>query len=301
MSYLRDFDLNLLRVFDAIFDTGSVSAAARKLAISQPSVSRELNRLRDHFDDPLFVRSGNGVAPTSKATGMLDDVRNALSLINKTIDADGSFDPTGDTRHFKLAIPDLAEVKILPSIVNRLPLDTKLTFETFAYSDVGLDKTFAESDFDAGVFPFIPDASDLVYRPLFTDQGALITCKKHPVMSEGLSLTILEKLRFILLPNHIYRLSRLAETISIQGIKPNVVCTTHKVSSIPQIVARTDLVSFLPLEYATTLSKVWDIDVFPLPNFEETMQHIYLVYPKAKESDPAVIWLCKEIEAAYAK
>ena len=79
MSYLRDFDLNLLRVFDAIYDTGSVSAAARKLAISQPSVSRELNRLRDHFDDPLFVRSGNGVAPTSKATGMLDDVRNALS------------------------------------------------------------------------------------------------------------------------------------------------------------------------------------------------------------------------------
>ena len=81
---------------------------------------------------------------------------------------------------------------------------------------------------NAGVFPFIPDASDLVYRPFFTDQDALLTCKKHPVMSNGLSLTILEKLRFILLPNH-----------------------------------------------------------------------IYLVYPKAKERDPAVIWLCKEIEAAY--
>ena len=85
MSYLKNFDLNLLRVFDAIYETGSVSAAARKLAVSQPSVSRELNRLRDHFDDPLFVRSGNGVAPTSKATGMLDDVRNALSLINKQL------------------------------------------------------------------------------------------------------------------------------------------------------------------------------------------------------------------------
>ena len=301
MSYLKNFDLNLLRVFNAIYETGSVSAAARKLAVSQPSVSRELNRLRDHFDDPLFVRSGNGVAPTAKANGMLDDVRNALSLINKTIDTDGSFDPTRDTRHFKLVMPDLVEVKVLPSIVNRLPFDTKLTFETFAYSDVGLDKSFAENDYDAGVFPFIPDVSDLIYRPLFTDQAALITCKNHPVMSEGLSLTILDKLRFILLPNHIYRLSRLAEAVSIQGIKPNVVCTTHKVSSIPQIVSRTDLVSFLPLEYATVLSKVWDIEVFPLPNFEETMQHIYLAYPKAKEADPAVVWLCEEIEAAYAK
>ena len=300
MSYLKNFDLNLLRIFNAIYETGSVSAAARKLAVSQPSVSRELNRLRDHFDDPLFVRSGNGVAPTAKANGMLDDVRNALSLINKTIDTDGSFDPTRDTRHFKLVMPDLVEVKVLPSIVNRLPFDTKLTFETFAYSD-GLDKSFAENDYDAGVFPFIPDVSDLIYRPLFTDQAALITCKNHPVMSEGLSLTNLDKLRFILLPNHIYRLSRLAEAVSIQGIKPNVVCTTHKVSSIPQIVSRTDLVSFLPLEYATVLSKVWDIEVFPLPNFEETMQHIYLAYPKAKEADPAVVWLCEEIEAAYAK
>ena len=86
MSYLRNFDLNLLRVFDAIYDTGSVSAAARKLAVSQPSISRELNRLRDHFDDQLFVRSGNGVAPTAKASSMLVDVRDVLSLIDKTID-----------------------------------------------------------------------------------------------------------------------------------------------------------------------------------------------------------------------
>lgn len=300
MSYLRNFDLNLLRVFDAIYDTGSVSAAARKLALSQPSVSRELNRLRDHFDDPLFVRSGNGVAPTQKASAMLDDVRDVLSLIDKTIDVDSSFDPAHDVRHFKLAMPDLVEVKVLPNLVNRLPKDTKLTFETFAYSDVSLDKSFMDNDIDAGVLPFIPEASDLIYRPLFTDQAALITRKKHPVMNEGLSLTILDKLRFILLPNHIYRLSRLAETMSVQGIKPNVICTTHKVSSIPQIVSRTDLASFLPLEHATVLSKVWDIDVFPLPDFQETKQHIYLAYPRGKENDPAVEWLCAEIETAYA-
>lgn len=300
MSYLRNFDLNLLQVFDTIYDTGSVSAAARKLALSQPSVSRELNRLRDHFDDPLFVRSGNGVAPTAKASAMLDDVRDVLSRIDKTIDVDGGFDPARDARHFKLAITDLVEVRVLPSIVNRLPNDTKLTFETFAYSDVGLDKSFAENDIDAGVFPFIPDASDLVYRPLFSDQGALVTCKNHPVMSNGLSLDILDKLRFILLPNHIYRLSRLAESMSVQGIKPRVICTTHKVSSIPQIVSRTNLVSFLPLEHATVSSKVWDIDVFPLPDFQETKQNIYLAYPRGKENDPAVEWLCAEIEVAYA-
>ncbi|MEP1442022.1 MAG: LysR family transcriptional regulator [Hyphomicrobiales bacterium] len=301
MSYLRNFDLNLLRVFDAIYDTGSVSAAARKLAVSQPSISRELNRLRDHFDDQLFVRSGNGVAPTAKASSMLVDVRDVLSLIDKTIDVDGGFDPARDARNFKLAIPDLVEVKVLPSIVNRLPIDTKLTFETFAYSDVELDKSFADNDIDAGVFPFIPDAPDLVYRPLFSDQGALITRKNHPVMSNGLSLAIMDKLRFILLPNHIYRLSRLAENLSVQGIKPNVVCTTHKVSSIPQIVSCTDLVSFLPLEYATVLSKAWDIDVFPLPDFQETKQNVYLAYLRGKENDPAVTWLCSEIEAAYAK
>ena len=70
MRQLARFDLNLLRIFDAIFVKGGVSAAARHLNLSQPAISHALTRLRAQFDDPLFVRQGNGLVPTPAARAM---------------------------------------------------------------------------------------------------------------------------------------------------------------------------------------------------------------------------------------
>ena len=67
MVNLRTFDLNLLRIFEAINRDGSVSKAADHLGLSQPAVSNALNRLRRQFDDPLFVRTQRGMEPTPKA------------------------------------------------------------------------------------------------------------------------------------------------------------------------------------------------------------------------------------------
>src|SRR3546814_12718825 len=72
------FDLNLLRIFDAIFAKGGVSAAARHLHLSQPAISHALARLRTQFDDPLFVRQGNRLVPTSAARAIAGPVREAL-------------------------------------------------------------------------------------------------------------------------------------------------------------------------------------------------------------------------------
>lgn len=66
MTY-RTADLNLLKVFEALMTEGNVTRAARKLSLTQPTVSNALRRLRETFDDPLFVRSGAGVNPTRRA------------------------------------------------------------------------------------------------------------------------------------------------------------------------------------------------------------------------------------------
>lgn len=70
-------------VFEAVFSTGNISHAARQLALSQPAVSNALTRLREHFDDPLFVRSGRGVKPTNRSLQMIAPVREALQLIRR--------------------------------------------------------------------------------------------------------------------------------------------------------------------------------------------------------------------------
>src|SRR3979411_2440141 len=80
---LRDLDLKLLVVFEAIYSTGNISRAAEKLAMSQPAVSNQLPRLRERLADPLFPRGRGGVEPTTKAQTMIGPVREALGLIGR--------------------------------------------------------------------------------------------------------------------------------------------------------------------------------------------------------------------------
>ena len=85
MNY-RNADLNLLKVFEALMTEGNVTRAASKLSLTQPAVSNALRRLRDTFDDPLFVRSGAGVNPTRRAIDLWEPLSMALHAIRATMD-----------------------------------------------------------------------------------------------------------------------------------------------------------------------------------------------------------------------
>ena len=90
MRRLARFDLNLLQIFDAIHSKGGVSAAARHLNLSQPAISHALAKLRDAFDDPLFVRQGNKLVPTPAARAIAGPVREALRGLDAALDAAGA-------------------------------------------------------------------------------------------------------------------------------------------------------------------------------------------------------------------
>ena len=299
-STIRNLDLNLLKVFDAIYETASVSGAARRLNMSQPAVSRRLGGLRDHFDDPLFERAGNGVVPTPKAEAILGSVRQALSLIDNTITKEEKFDPAQHVRHFRLILPDPAEFRVMPFLINRLPEGSAVTFECLAFSNIDITQAFSEDKVDAAVTLFLPEASDIAYRTIYSDSGALISRRDHPSLKDGFNLMEIDKLSFISLPNHLHRLTRLDETLVTLGLKRRVVCTTHKISAIPHIVATTDLVSFLPLDFAQSLGEQWNVDVLPLPTAGVVGQKVYLAHAKSTSDDSSVQWLCDEIEAVYA-
>lgn len=113
-------DLNLVRVFVTIFETGSVSGAAERLHITQPSVSYALSRLRTLLNDPLFKRNRDGMQPTFLATQLYAKFRYSLSEIERAIAQTSQFDPRVSTRGFRLALSDLGEVFFLPYILQAL-------------------------------------------------------------------------------------------------------------------------------------------------------------------------------------
>ena len=116
--HIRDLDLNLLRVFDAVYQQRSVSRAAEVLGLSQPAVSHGITRLRLLIGDALFVRVAGGVRPTAKADALAAAVQQALHLVEEALHATGGFDPGRARKIFRMHMSDIGEGVFLPALMH---------------------------------------------------------------------------------------------------------------------------------------------------------------------------------------
>ncbi len=104
---IKDLDLNLLRLFDAVWRTRSVSLAAQQLGMSQPAASQGLARLRAVLGDALFERSGAGVRPTPRADRLAQSVQIALATIEEALNTSQVFDPQRSARVLRVHLSDI--------------------------------------------------------------------------------------------------------------------------------------------------------------------------------------------------
>jgi len=118
--YGRDLDLNLLRVFAVVADSGSVTEAASRLYITQPAVSAALRRLSSAVGAPLFVRQGRGLSLTSRGRRLRDRLHPHLELIVEAALAPPAFDPATSDRTLRVGLMDTAEVWLLPALLRIL-------------------------------------------------------------------------------------------------------------------------------------------------------------------------------------
>lgn len=109
-----------LELLDLLLGCGSVSGAAQALGLSQPSVSIQLRKLRERLDDPLFVRSGNRLAPTARALALAAPVAEALAALARISEAPAQFDPVTSRKVFHLAMTDASQITLLPRLLARL-------------------------------------------------------------------------------------------------------------------------------------------------------------------------------------
>src|SRR5579862_3933096 len=117
---LRTVDLNLLVVFDALMAERNVTRAAERNGLSQPAVSKALNRLRHLFDDPLFVRRDRTMEPTTRALELAGPIHGALADISRTLTLPTAFDPAVAHGTIKVATIDLYHTRLLTSLVAHL-------------------------------------------------------------------------------------------------------------------------------------------------------------------------------------
>ena len=164
---LEKVDLNLFVVFDAIYRERSVTKVAVLLNLTQPAVSNALSRLRDTFDDPLFIRTPNGMAPTPVADSVVADVRSALALLDQSVAVNARFDPMLSEKVFNLGMNDLAESLLLP----HLHAAIKTTAPKIALTSYYVAREVATEDLRSGGIDLLIDApvvnaKELSHKPL---------------------------------------------------------------------------------------------------------------------------------------
>lgn len=120
MARIDEIDLKLLPIFDEIYQTRSVSKAGANLGLSQSAISIGLGKLRQHFDDPLFVRTSSGMQPTPCAEDLVQPLREGLELVRAALRHHTAFDPKTSHRTFRVCFTDISEIVLLPAIMQRV-------------------------------------------------------------------------------------------------------------------------------------------------------------------------------------
>lgn len=292
---ISSFDLNLLRVLDALLRERNVSRAAERLSLSQPAVSNALGRLREQLDDPLLVRTGRSMQPTPKALELETPIRNALQQIEQSLSQGVLFDPASSRQHFRIALTDYAELLCLPRLLQQLASEAPhVRIDTCNLGPSlpmdALDK--AELDLALGRFAELP--ARVRRRPWMRETLQLAVRRNHPLIQRAPDLPGFLLLRHLWVHGGQSK-GMVDQWLASQGLQRQIAYTTANYLQAAHIVASTDLVAVLPTRLARYFAGILPLQLYELPfvlePFELEISSIAL-----RETDAALQWLIAKIQ-----
>jgi DNA-binding transcriptional LysR family regulator len=181
---LNRIDLNLLVYLDALLRERNVTQAANQLNLSQPAMSNGLRRLRELFDDPLLVRTSEGMTPTERALELEPVVREVLSKVDRAVQPRTAFEPEKAHRVFRIMASDYAESTLFPSVLSHLrTLAPGLTLDIMTPSDVSfLDVERGKVDMVINRFDAMPQSFHQIH--LWNDTFTCVLSPQNPVLED---------------------------------------------------------------------------------------------------------------------
>jgi DNA-binding transcriptional LysR family regulator len=285
---VRDVDLNLLRVFDAVLREAGVTPAAATLGLTQPAVSNALARLRKLFGDALFVRTPSGMEATPFARELAEPVRQALALLESALAHGPGFDPASATRAFRLYMSDVGQVEFLPPLVERVQREAPaIRLEAVALDVDDLGAALAAGGLDLAI-GFLPGLGPPVRRrALFRDPYVCLMRAEHPFGS-------LTKKRFLEASHALvtYRGGHrvIEEALERAGLARHIALRVPHFTVLPMVLERTDLILTLPARVAKVFERRGALKSLPLP-LAIPPAEVAVHWHERFEADPGNRWL----------
>jgi DNA-binding transcriptional LysR family regulator len=293
-------DLNLLPIAVALYDELSVSGVARQLGMSQPAVSKALRRLRETFDDPLFVRGPSGIVPTPRAHAIVRAARPHLQHLQEDLLKGEQFDPLTSTRPIVLGLSDIAEMAFLPSILDDLRAHApKCPVQTVTAPDAQLAESLEKGDVDvaAGYFPAL--ARQNFRQRRMTKHGfACLMRAGHPLWKSRLTVSAFAAADHIVVRRQGRSQDLLERFIERRRLRRKVALYTSNVLSVPFIVMDTPFVATLPYAVVTRFVSITSQVVAALPPFDLTYD-LKLHWHRRFDHEPRSIWLREQLASVF--
>ena len=272
---IRKLDLNLLKALNALLEERSVTRAAERLALTQPAVSGMLTRLREQFDDPLFVRARHGIIPTARAEALAVPVRDVLHHIGRMLQPQ-QFDPLTANLTLSIAATDYAQSAILiPYLAALRQQAPGVRVVIRPVDQEQLLPAMERGELDLALITPSTTPPGLHARRLFDEEYLCVMRSGHP---DALPGAILPLERFCALEHALVSLSGQPftgitdEALARVGQSRRVVLSVSSFLVLPEILAITDLIAVVPQRLARhRKDMVCMAPPLPIPGFTKVV------------------------------
>ena len=299
MPTLNNLDLNLLLIFETLITERQVTRAAERVHMSQSAMSHALNRLREQLNDPILVRTNQGMQPTPRAIAMLPEVRQALKLVESAITPPEVFVPAESKRHFVIASTDYFEIAVLPDLVTLLQqVAPRVTVETELISSRFSARRLEEQSVDllVGLDEAAETPSYLVKEPWVCEEQACLVGTKNQLVGTELSLEQYVDAHHAMLVDLIGggESSRVDNWLKQQGLERTYISRNLNYLAAALVVVKTEAVMTLPKQLAVLLCQMLPVRIVNPPPGLPAFRMTVICHPFFAKY-PSIQWLKMQI------
>ena len=293
-SDIRTLDLNLLKTLDALLDERNVTRAAQRLSLTQPAVSGMLNRLRDYFDDPLFVRTPHGIVPTLRAREMAAPIKQILSDIDILLKP-AQFDPLTETLTFTVAATDYAlKAVIVPFIAALRARAPGIRVRVVPVEPEQLTTQFEQGKIDLALLTPDSTPDNLHNRPLYNEEYVCLMRHDHPDAHQALTLDRFCALEHVLVSYKGENFWGVTDdALADVGRKRQIGLSVSSFLVLPDILAISEMIAVVPARLAYTDPRMHVVSPpLPIAGFTKSM-----AWHERTHRDAAHQWLRNLVHA----
>jgi len=296
---LNTFDLNLLLVFEALLREGNMTAAGVELGLTQPAMSRALQRLRVLYNDPLFVRTTRGMKPTALAQLMAQAVTDAIKAIQAALDLNHSFDPATSTRSFHLVMTDGAALFYLPRLFPHLKQAAPgVTIQILQMPRDQYREALeaGTADLALGQLPHLQ--SNYQQQHLFDDQLVCLVRKGHPDIGKTITMAQFMAAEHIILSAPSRTDELIKRALGKNAAQRRVALTLPYYLVVPATLSSCDLIAVVPRHVGLVFADTWNLRTLALP-FKLPPMRLSQFWHARSHKDVGHQWLRRSIAQLF--